>query len=78
MNKKIRADVWLRENFERVVDAHAGGYVVIMDNVGVAFSDKDGSPRQIALKAKRKYPGSKPLFLVVPRPQDFLCALGAR
>ena len=75
---KVDADTWLRENFEYVVDTYGGRYLVIVDGVGIAFTDKDGSPRQLALKAKRKYPRSKPLFFVVPKPQDFLCALAVR
>jgi hypothetical protein len=76
--KRIDADTWLRDNLEYLVDNFAGGYVVIVDNEGLVFSDADGRPREIVEKAKTKYPGSIPLFFRVPRPQDFLCALLVR
>jgi len=77
-NIKMDADSWLRENFEYVVDTYAGRYVVIVDDHGIILTDKDGSPRQLALKAKRMFPKSVPLFFRVPRPEDFICALIGR
>lgn len=75
--KRIDADTWLKNNLEYLVDHFAGGYVVIVDNKGLVFTDKDGTPREIVEKAKAKYPGSLPLFFRVPHTQDFLCALTA-
>ena len=75
---EIKADTWLRENFEYVIDNFAGRYVVIVDNKGIVFTDKDGDPREVVLKAKKKFPRSTPLFFRVPRPEDFLCALNVR
>ena len=72
---KMDADTWLRKNFEYVVDKHAGGFVIIVDNEGIVFTNKDGKPRDLILRVKAKYPKSIPLFFRVPRPRDFLCAL---
>ena len=73
--KRFDADEWLRENLELLVEKFSGGYVVIVDNKGLLFTDKDGTPRQIVQKAKSLYPKSAPLFFRVPHPQDFICAL---
>lgn len=72
--KQFDADTWLRENLEYLVENFSGGYVVIVDNKGLVFTDADGTPREIVEKAKAKYPGI-PLFFRVPHPQDFICAL---
>jgi len=71
------ADTWLTKNFESVVNKYAGRYLMIVDNHGIVFTDKDGSPREIGLMAKKIY-GGTPLFFRVPRPKEFLCALDAR
>lgn len=76
--KRFDADTWLGQNLEYLVSKYAGGYVIIVDNVGIAFTDADGTPRQIVEKAKAKFPGRVPLFFRVPQPQDFLCALIVR
>ena len=76
--KKIDADSWLRGNLEYLVDNFAGGYVIIVDNKGLVFTDADGTPGEIVKKAKSKYPGTIPLFFRVPHSQDFLCALTIR
>jgi len=72
--KKFVADTWLRENLEYLVEKYPGGYVVIVDNVGLVYTDADGTPKQVVRKAKAKY-GGTPLFFRVPRTQDFVCAL---
>jgi len=66
----IKADTWLKENFEDTVEKYAGRYVVIVDNHGIVFTNKDGKPRKIVNKAKRKYPKSAPLFFRVPHPDE--------
>ena len=73
----ISADKWLKDHMEDVVNKYAGRYVVIVDNKGIVFSDKDGTPNQIVKKAKAKYPHTIPLFFRVPRIRDFSCALNA-
>ena len=45
-NIKFSADAWLMENMEPLVNKFAGRYVVIVDNEGIIFTDKDGSPRK--------------------------------
>ena len=72
---KQDANSWLTENFEYVVDNFAGGYVVIVDNKGLLYTDADGSPGEIVGRARKEFPKTKPLFFRVPHPQDFLCAL---
>ena len=73
--RRFSADGWLRNNLGYLVKNFAGGYVVIVDNVGLVYTDSDGTPREIAEKAKGKYPRTKPLFFRVPHSQDFVCAL---
>ena len=73
--KRFSADEWLGENLEYLVDNFAGGYVVIGDNVGLLYTDADGTPRQLAQRALKKYPKSSPLFFRVPHSEDFICAL---
>ena len=77
-SKKFSADSWLKENLEYLVEKFAGGYVIIVDNVGLVFTNADGKPKELVEKTKSKYPGTIPLFFRVPHPQDFLCALNAR
>lgn len=72
-NKNIDADTWLKDNLEYLVKNFAGGYVVIVDNKGLIYTDADGTPKEIIDKAKAKY--KKPLFFRVPHSQDFICAL---
>ena len=72
--KRFDADKWLTKNFERLVDKYAGGYLLVIDGK-ILYTDKDGSPREIAEKAKARFPRAIPLFFRVPRPKDFLCAL---
>ena len=72
--KRFDSDKWLTKNFEKLVDKYAGRYILVIDG-RVLYTDKDGSPREIADKAKSLFPQSVPLFLRIPRPKDFLCAL---
>ena len=65
---KFTADEWLRKNFEYVLNKYAGGYIVIIDNKGIVYTDKDGSPRELGLRVKKEYPGTSPLFFEVPHP----------
>jgi Ni,Fe-hydrogenase I small subunit len=74
--KRFNSDKWLTKNFEKLVDKYAGRYILVVDG-RVLYSDKDGSPREIADKAKSRFPHAIPLFLRIPRPKDFLCALNA-
>jgi len=74
--KRFNSDEWLTKNFERLVNKYAGRYILVVDG-RVLYTDKDGSPRDIADKAKSRFPHSVPLFLRIPRPKDFLCALNA-
>ena len=80
LGKRFTADEWLTAHFEEVIKQYGTGgrYVVIVDNVGLVFTDKDGPPRKLALKAKKLYPGSPPLFFEVPKPENFICALTTR
>jgi len=71
---RFNADKWLTENFEKLVNKYAGRYILVIDG-RVLYTDKDGSPGEIAGKAKFRFPHSVPLFLRIPRPKDFLCAL---
>ncbi len=75
-HKIISNDQWLSKNFEKIIDKFAGGYIVIGDGK-VLFTNKDGSPREIVNMAKAQYPNLIPLFLRVPYPHEFLCALSA-
>jgi hypothetical protein len=74
--RRFNADQWLTEHFEELVDKYAGRYLLIVEGK-ILYTDKDGSPREIAAKAKARFPKSTPFFFRVPRPKDFLCALNA-
>lgn len=74
--KRFNADQWLTKNFEKLVNKYAGRYILVVDG-RVLYTDKDGPPREIAGKAKSRFPHAIPLFLRIPRPKDFLCALNA-
>jgi hypothetical protein len=74
--KRFDSDKWLTKHFEKLVDKYAGRYILVVDGA-VLYTDKDGSPREIADKAKSRFPHSVPMFLRIPRPKDFLCALNA-
>lgn len=80
LGKKFTADEWLTANFEKVIDKYGTGgrYIVVVDNVGLVFTDKDGDPRTLAIEAKKLFPKSSPLFFRVPRPEEFICALITR
>ena len=80
LGKRFTADEWLTAHFEDVIDKYGTGgrYILIADNVGIVFTDKDGSPRELVLKAKKLYPDSSPLFFLVPKPKDFICVLIVR
>ena len=76
-NKKVKidADTWVWDNIEELVEKYAGGYIVVVNDHGLVFTDADGRPGELTRKAGRKYPGKKVMFFRVPHPQDFLCAL---
>ena len=74
--KRFNADQWLTKNFEKLVNKYAGRYILVVDG-RVLYTNKDGSPGEIAGKARSRFPHSVPLFLRIPRPKDFLCALNA-
>ena len=74
--KRFDHDKWLTKHFEKIVDKYAGRYILVADGK-ILYTDKDGSPREIAEKAKAGFPDATLLFLRVPRPKDFLCALNA-
>ena len=74
-NIKMDADTWVWDNIEELVDKYAGGYIVVVDDHGLVFTDADGRPGELTRKARKKYPKDKILFFRVPHPQDFLCAL---
>ncbi len=74
--KRFNSDKWLAEHFENLVDQYAGRYILVVDGK-VVYTDKDGSPKQIAQKAKARFPHTVPLFFRVPRPHEFVCALTA-
>lgn len=76
LGKRFNSDKWLTANFEKLVNKYAGRYILVVDG-RVLYTDKDGSPREIADRAKSRFPQSIPLFLRIPRPKDFLCALNA-
>jgi hypothetical protein len=74
--KRFNSDRWLTENFEKLVNKYAGRYILVVDGQ-VLYTDQDGSPGEIAGKARSRFPHFVPLFLRIPRPKDFLCALNA-
>lgn len=74
MPKIINNDQWLAKHFEEIVDKYAGGYIVVA-NGKILYTDKDGTPKEIVKKAKTRYPKITPLFLRVPYPHEFICAL---
>ena len=81
MTKKVKAkpkkwtlddnDEWIRVHFEELVDKYAGKYIVVAG--GEVFSGKN--PNLLQKEARNKYPGTMPIGMPVPRPEDFLCAL---
>lgn len=76
--KKFTADEWLTKNLEYLVDNFAGGYVVLVDDKGLLYTNKDGTPLQITQCAKKEFPKTPPLFFRVPHHEDFICALSVR
>ena len=72
--KRFNSDKWLTEHFEELVDKYAGGYILVVDGK-VVYTNKDGSPKELSKKVRTNFPHAIPLFLRVPRPKDFLCAL---
>ncbi|MBI3315032.1 MAG: hypothetical protein HYZ86_03715 [Candidatus Omnitrophica bacterium] len=72
--KRFNSDKWLTEHFEGLVNKFPGKFLVIAD--GKIYSN--GSPGRLRDKARKENPRASILGLKVPRPKDFICALGAR
>ena len=64
-------DVWLKANFEWLVDNFAGQYVVVAE--GEPFIGYDVA--ELERKALSKYPGVITTGMPIPRPEDFLSVL---
>ena len=79
MKQKVKAkkwtlddnDEWIRIHFEELVNKYAGEYIVVAG--GEVFSGKN--PKLLDDEARKKYPGTMPIGMPVPRPEDFLCVL---
>lgn len=67
-----KEDKWINEHFEELVDSYAGQYVAV---VGEGIASIGATPWEVEKEAKKKYPGSYPSVLKVPRPQDFISIL---
>lgn len=64
-------DEWLRKNLAKLVEKHAGKYVVVAQ--GEVFIGRDAAA--LEKKAREKYPGTIPSGMPIPSPKDFSCAL---
>lgn len=62
---------WVHQHFEELVDNYAGRYIAVA-NEELFVGD---SAKEVEEKARRKYPGTIPSVLRVPRPEDFICAV---
>lgn len=74
MAKTINNDRWLTKHFQRIVDKYAGGFIFIGSG-RILYTDKDGSPGELAKRLKKEFPGITPLFFRVPYPHELVCAL---
>jgi len=63
---------WIHEHFEDLVEKYAGKYVAVVKEELVAVGETAGEVERIA---REKYPDVIPSVLLVPRPEDFVCAL---
>jgi len=63
---------WIHEHFEELVEKYAGKYVAVANEELVAVGETAG---EVDSKARKKYTGIIPSVLLVPREEDFICAL---
>lgn len=63
---------WIHEHFEELVEKYAGKYVAVANGELVAVGETAG---EVDSKAREKYTGVIPSVLLVPREEDFICAL---
>jgi len=63
---------WIHEHFEELVEKYAGKYVAVANEELVAVGETAG---EVDSKARKKYAGIIPSVLLVPREEDFICAL---
>lgn len=63
---------WIHEHFEDLVEKYAGKYVAVANGELVAVGE---TAREVETKAREKYSKIIPSVLLVPREEDFICAL---
>ncbi|KON27035.1 hypothetical protein AC481_05995 [miscellaneous Crenarchaeota group archaeon SMTZ-80] len=63
---------WIHEHFEELVGKYAGKYVAVANGELVAVGETAG---EVDSEARKKYAGIIPSVLLVPREEDFVCAL---
>ena len=62
---------WIHDHFEELVDTYAGHYIAVANEetfIGETLKEARD-------KALQKYPEVNPSVLLVPHPEDFICAL---
>lgn len=69
-----RDDLWIVKNFEHLVEGYAGRYIAVVNEQVVAVGE---SPKEVDEAARRTYPERIPSVLLVPKEEDFICALRA-
>lgn len=65
-------DRWYSANFEELVTRYAGKAIAMVDERVVAVADTEKEADKLA---RRQYPGSFPLVVTVPEPEELVCLI---
>jgi len=67
-----KMDHWYSEHFEELVMHYPGKAIAMVDNRVVAIADTEKQADEIA---RRQWPGSLPLVVTIPEPEELVCLI---